>query len=52
MTRPADTSWDAIRPFWEAEPEHEDYLERYPEGYTCHFPARVGSCHAARSLAR
>src|SRR4029453_59705 len=25
-------------PFWEAEPEHQDYLERYPWGYTCHFP--------------
>ena len=24
--------------FWEAEPEHQDYLERYPHGYTCHFP--------------
>jgi peptide-methionine (S)-S-oxide reductase len=24
--------------FWEAEPEHQDYLERYPLGYTCHFP--------------
>ena len=24
-------------PFWEAEPEHQDYLERYPNGYTCHF---------------
>jgi len=23
--------------FWEAEPEHQDYLERYPAGYTCHF---------------
>jgi len=23
--------------FWEAEPEHQDYLERYPQGYTCHF---------------
>ena len=23
--------------FWEAEPEHQDYLQRYPEGYTCHF---------------
>jgi len=23
--------------FWEAEPEHQDYLERYPEGYTCHY---------------
>jgi len=35
-------------PFWEAEPEHQDYLERLPNGYTCHFvrpnwklPARV-----------
>jgi peptide-methionine (S)-S-oxide reductase len=24
-------------PFWEAEPEHQDYLERYPAGYTCHY---------------
>jgi len=24
-------------PFWEAEPEHQDYLLRYPNGYTCHF---------------
>ena len=24
-------------PFWEAEPEHQDYLERIPTGYTCHF---------------
>jgi peptide-methionine (S)-S-oxide reductase len=23
--------------FWEAEPDHQDYLERYPAGYTCHF---------------
>ncbi len=23
--------------FWEAEPEHQDYLERYPAGYTCHY---------------
>jgi peptide-methionine (S)-S-oxide reductase len=26
-----------VGPFWEAEPEHQDYLERYPDGYTCHF---------------
>lgn len=29
-----------VRPagaFWEAEPEHQDYLERFPTGYTCHF---------------
>ncbi|MGZ5361142.1 MAG: peptide-methionine (S)-S-oxide reductase MsrA [Solirubrobacterales bacterium] len=24
-------------PFWEAEPEHQDYLQRYPNGYTCHW---------------
>jgi peptide-methionine (S)-S-oxide reductase len=24
--------------FWEAEPEHQDYLLRHPGGYTCHFP--------------
>ncbi|HET9353154.1 MAG TPA: peptide-methionine (S)-S-oxide reductase MsrA [Sphingomicrobium sp.] len=36
--------------FWEAEPEHQDYLERVPTGYTCHFirpgwklPRRVGA---------
>ncbi|HEX3897351.1 MAG TPA: peptide-methionine (S)-S-oxide reductase MsrA [Rudaea sp.] len=24
--------------FWKAEPEHQDYLQNYPNGYTCHFP--------------
>jgi peptide-methionine (S)-S-oxide reductase len=24
-------------PFWEAEPDHQDYLQKYPYGYTCHF---------------
>ncbi len=24
--------------FWEAEPEHQDYLEQFPNGYTCHYP--------------
>ena len=24
-------------PFWQAEPEHQDYLEHYPNGYTCHY---------------
>ena len=27
-----------LGPFWEAEPEHQDYLLRQPWGYTCHFP--------------
>jgi peptide-methionine (S)-S-oxide reductase len=26
-----------VSDFWEAEPEHQDYLERYPDGYTCHY---------------
>ena len=26
-----------VGPFWEAEAEHQDYLERIPNGYTCHF---------------
>ena len=25
-------------PFWQAEPEHQDYLVRHPNGYTCHYP--------------
>jgi peptide-methionine (S)-S-oxide reductase len=40
----------AAGPFWEAEPEHQDYLQRIPNGYTCHFerpgwklPVRAGS---------
>lgn len=26
-----------VAAFWKAEPEHQDYLERIPNGYTCHF---------------
>jgi peptide-methionine (S)-S-oxide reductase len=33
----AVTEVEPAGPFWEAEPEHQDYLERYPQGYTCHF---------------
>jgi len=33
----AVTEVAAAGPFWEAEPEHQDYLERIPNGYTCHF---------------
>jgi peptide-methionine (S)-S-oxide reductase len=32
------TEVTAAGPFWEAEPEHQDYLQRIPDGYTCHFP--------------
>src|SRR5579872_2243188 len=31
------TQVEPAGPFWEAEPEHQDYLERYPDGYTCHY---------------
>ncbi|WP_438301487.1 peptide-methionine (S)-S-oxide reductase MsrA [Pseudomonas sp. NMS19W] len=31
------TEIEPAGPFWEAEPEHQDYLERIPNGYTCHF---------------
>ncbi|HEX7030943.1 MAG TPA: peptide-methionine (S)-S-oxide reductase MsrA [Gammaproteobacteria bacterium] len=34
----AVTELEPAGDFWEAEPEHQDYLERYPNGYTCHFP--------------
>lgn len=29
-------------PFWEAEPEHQKYLLRYPRGYSCHFARPLG----------
>jgi peptide-methionine (S)-S-oxide reductase len=31
------TQVEPVGDFWEAEPEHQDYLERIPNGYTCHF---------------
>lgn len=31
------TRVEPVGDFWEAEPEHQDYLERLPDGYTCHF---------------
>ncbi|ASY72234.1 Peptide methionine sulfoxide reductase MsrA (plasmid) [Sinorhizobium fredii CCBAU 83666] len=33
----AVTEVEPVGDFWEAEPEHQDYLERYPTGYTCLF---------------
>jgi len=32
------TEVEPVGQFWEAEPEHQDYLQRYPNGYTCHYP--------------
>ncbi|MFG1932669.1 peptide-methionine (S)-S-oxide reductase MsrA [Mycobacterium sp. NPDC048908] len=47
---PVVTEVTPAGPFWEAEPEHQDYLQRYPGGYTCHYirpqwklPDRSGS---------
>lgn len=44
------TEVSAAGDFWEAEPEHQDYLERFPGGYTCHYlrpdwklPRRAGA---------
>ena len=40
--------------FWEAEPEHQNYLEHYPDGYTCHFIRRnwrLPNRHEKTSLA-
>ena len=38
-------------PFWQAEPEHQDYLQRIPNGYTCHF-VRAGWKLPVREAAR
>ena len=38
-------------PFWQAEPEHQDYLQRIPHGYTCHF-VRPGWKLPVRETAR
>ncbi len=35
---PVVTEVKPVGDFWEAEPEHQDYLQRIPNGYTCHFP--------------
>jgi peptide-methionine (S)-S-oxide reductase len=32
------TEVEPVSDFWEAEPEHQDYLVKRPGGYTCHFP--------------
>jgi peptide-methionine (S)-S-oxide reductase len=31
------TSIEKFESFWQAEDEHQDYLQRYPAGYTCHY---------------
>jgi peptide-methionine (S)-S-oxide reductase len=34
------TEVEPVGDFWEAEPQHQDYLQRHPNGYTCHFPRK------------
>ncbi len=46
----AVTTIEPLGEFWEAEPEHQDYLLRIPNGYTCHFP-RAGWVLPARAEA-
>ena len=47
---PVVTEVAPVSDFWQAEPEHQDYLEKFPNGYTCHFlrpnwtlPRRAGA---------
>ncbi|WP_235934644.1 peptide-methionine (S)-S-oxide reductase [Agromyces humi] len=53
----AVTTIEPTGPFWEAEPEHQDYLERMPWGYTCHARRRLArapqlaTCEAPRRQA-
>ncbi len=35
--KPIVTEIVAAQPFWKAEPEHQDYLQKHPNGYTCHY---------------
>ena len=35
---PVATKVSPVGDFWEAEPEHQDYLLHFPNGYTCHYP--------------
>ncbi|GAA4225763.1 peptide-methionine (S)-S-oxide reductase [Sagittula marina] len=44
------TEVEPVGDFWAAEPEHQDYLQRLPTGYTCHYP-RPGWVLPRRSAA-
>lgn len=39
--KPVTTDLQLAGPFYRAEEEHQDYLEKYPQGYTCHFIRRI-----------
>lgn len=38
---PVITSLEKYTEFYPAEKEHQDYLQNYPQGYTCHFVRKV-----------
>ena len=43
------TDIEPAGPFWDAEPEHQDYLQRYPNGYNLPFrPPELGASGAGR----
>lgn len=43
------TEVEPVGDFWDAEPEHQDYLKKLPEGYTCHFPRPNWTLHKKKS---
>ena len=45
------TEVEPVGDFWEAEPEHQDYLEKRPGGYTCHFPRAKWVLPSVKTLA-
>jgi peptide-methionine (S)-S-oxide reductase len=48
---PVVTEINPEEPFWQAEPEHQNYLQRHPRGYSCHFVRpnwRLPSAHTFR----
>lgn len=48
---PVVTELRPAGPFWQAEPEHQDYLQHHPGGYTCHW-ARPGWVLPRRAVAK
>lgn len=38
---PLATEIEPFEKFWRAEDYHQDYLEKHPHGYTCHFERNI-----------
>jgi peptide-methionine (S)-S-oxide reductase len=47
---PVVTEINPEEPFWQAEPEHQDYLQRHPGGYSCRFVRPSWRLPSARSF--